>query len=312
MRFIDRYLYKPNALQKALSILLLPISILYLIMSIVRRKIQRYYDFQIPIISVGNLIAGGSGKTPFLLEIAKDYNHIAVISRGYKRKSNGLVVVSINGKLQVSEEQSGDEAYLIALSLKNASVIVCKNRKKAIKKAKELGAKCVFLDDGFRFNFKKLNIILYPKLMPYFPFTLPSGMYRENPFYSNPNDIVLKEDVDYIREVYIDNPSEKMLLLSAIANPMRLEQFLAPYRTNIVGDILLSDHARFDFDFVQREFKRTGATSLLVTQKDKVKLTKCEIPLSTLVLKMHIKDDITKQIREYINANSDSTPNLAI
>ena len=84
MRFFDKYFFRPSFLHILLSILLLPISLMYLFVSIIRRKCQRYYDFEIPIISVGNLIAGGSGKTPFIKEIAACYENVAIISRGYK------------------------------------------------------------------------------------------------------------------------------------------------------------------------------------------------------------------------------------
>ena len=234
MRFIDRYFYKPNFLHICISIVLLPISIFYLIIATLRRKCAKYYDFKIPIISVGNLIAGGSGKTPFICEIARDFKSVAVISRGYKRKSKGLVVVSHNGEICATQEQSGDEAFLIALSLKNASVIVSKDRVAGILEAQKLGAKIIFLDDGFRFNFKKLNIILSPKLEPFFKLPLPSGIYRENPFAKG--DLNLKEGVDYTREVGIENATARMLLLTAIANPTRLDEFLPP---NIIGKIFL-------------------------------------------------------------------------
>ncbi len=297
MRFIDRYFYKPNFLHICLAFILLPISLFYLIVATLRRKCAKYYDFKIPIISVGNLIVGGSGKTPFLCEIAKDFDNVAVISRGYKRKSKGLVVVSKNGEICATQEQSGDEAYLIALTLKNASVIVSKDRAKGILEAQKLGAKIIFLDDGFRFNFKKLSIVLSPKLEPFFKLPLPSGIYRENPFAKG--DLMLKEGVDYTREVGVESPTARMLLLTAIANPARLDEFLPQ---GVIGKILLKDHARFDLDFLRAEFKHTGATSLLVTRKDFVKLSDCELPLSILSLKIHIDSRVVAQIKAYINS----------
>lgn len=299
MRFIDSYFYRPNFYQKCLSIALLPISILYFIAATLRRKLQRHIDFQIPIISIGNLIAGGSGKTPILQEIAKKYDNVAIVSRGYKRKSKGLLVVSQNGEMKASQKESGDEAFMLASSLPNASVIVCKNRKLGILKALELGVKVVFLDDGFRFNFKKLNIVLVPQLEPYFRFTIPSGIYRENPFYKNPKDLFLKEGIDYKREVTIQNPSQRMMLLTAIANPSRLDTFLPP---NIVGKITLRDHSTFDLESIKKEYEKCNATSLLVTKKDLVKLSKCDLPLSVLALEVKIDDDIENKMREYVES----------
>lgn len=297
MRFIDRYFYKPNFLHFCISFILLPISLFYLIVATLRRKCAKYYDFKIPIISVGNLIVGGTGKTPFLCEIAKDFENVAVISRGYKRKSKGLLIVSKNGKICATQEQSGDEAHLIALTLKNASVIVSKNRVDGILEAQKLGAKVIFLDDGFRFNFKKLSIVLSPKLEPFFKLPLPSGIYRENPFAKG--DLMLKEGVDYTREVGIENASARMLLLTAIANPKRLDEFLPQ---GVIGKILLRDHAVFDLAFLRAEFRRTGATSLLVTRKDFVKLQQCELPLSILTLKIHIDSAILARIKEYVES----------
>ena len=297
MRFIDRYFYKPNFLHFCISFILLPISLFYLIVATLRRKCAKYYDFKIPIISVGNLIVGGTGKTPFLCEIAKDFENVAVISRGYKRKSKGLLIVSKNGKICATQEQSGDEAHLIALTLKNASVIVSKNRVDGILEAQKLGAKVIFLDDGFRFNFKKLSIVLSPKLEPFFKLPLPSGIYRENPFAKG--DLMLKEGVDYTREVGVENASARMLLLTAIANPKRLDEFLPQ---GVIGKILLRDHAVFDLAFLRAEFRRTGATSLLVTRKDFVKLQQCELPLSILTLKIHIDSAVVAQIKEYVES----------
>lgn len=304
MRFVDSFFYKPNFFQKLLAILLLPISFLYLIASTLRRKFSIFQDFQIPIISVGNLVAGGSGKTPFIIEVAKGYKNAAIVSRGYKRKSKGLVVVSLKGKILVSQEEAGDEAYLIALKLKNASVIVCKKRHLAIKKAKELGCDVVFLDDGFRFCYKKLNIILKPKLQPYFNFCIPSGIYRENPNLYQEADILVQEGREYTREVRILHQTPRMLLVTAIANPSRLDHFLPA----VVGKITLPDHSTFNKDFLEKKFKEYDATSLLVTQKDLVKMQDFNLPLSVLELQLKIKPQVTQKIKDYIASLKYKTP----
>ncbi|RDU73510.1 tetraacyldisaccharide 4'-kinase [Helicobacter anseris] len=296
MRFIDSFFYKPNFMQKILALLLLPLSFLYLIASIIRRKLSPFKDFNIPIISIGNLVAGGSGKTPFIIESAKIFDDIAIISRGYKRKSKGLVIVSQKGEILVSQENAGDEAYLIAKKLPKATVIVCKNRSLAIEKAKKLGCKIIFLDDGFRFNFKKLNILLKPQLQPYFNFCIPSGIYRENPYLYKTADLLIQEGTDYTREVKVLEPTERMLLVTAIANPSRLDQFLP----DIVGKITLPDHSNFDLDFLKEKMQEHNATSLLVTQKDAVKMQNFQLPLSILDLKLNIKPQIIKAIQNYI------------
>lgn len=296
MRTIERYFFSPSPAQKLLAFVLLPISLLYCAIATLKRKFSRHYDFGIPIISVGNLVLGGSGKSPFVMEIARDYPNACVILRGYGRKSKGLKVVSVLGAIQENVTNAGEEAIMLARALKNASVIVSENRKSGILKAKELGACVVFLDDGFRFNFKKLNILLKPKLEPYFSFCIPSGGYREHKSAYQEADIVAVEGVDYERVVKVLDKTPKMLLLTAIANPSRLEEYLP----NVVGKITLKDHAFFDKESILKAYAEFGATSLLVTQKDAPKLDEFGIPLSVLRLQLTINPAIKTRIKEYI------------
>jgi tetraacyldisaccharide 4'-kinase len=76
----------------------------------------------IPIISVGNLTVGGSGKTPFVIELCKLLDSPCVVSRGYGRRSKGVVVVSRNGTILCGVKESGDEAMLIAKKAGNAKI----------------------------------------------------------------------------------------------------------------------------------------------------------------------------------------------
>lgn len=301
MRLIDRYFYNPTWWQKIIIFLLLPLSYFYCFISYFRRKLSPTLDFGIPIISIGNLVVGGSGKTPFLIHIAQSLPNlkIAVVSRGYKRKSKGLVVVSRFGEILCSQQDAGDEPYLIAKSVKNASVIVCKKRKEAIFKAKEMGCDVVLLDDGFRFKYKKLNILLRPKLEPYYPFCLPSGMYREWSKSYDEADLIIKEGEGYMREVSVENPTERMLLLTAIANPMRLNEFLP----QVVGKVYYPDHSDFSLQELKEKMQEYNATSLLVTSKDYVKLEKMDLPISLLALRLRVEESIIERIKNYIKEN---------
>lgn len=222
-----------------------------------------------------------------------------MISRGYKRKSKGLVVVSRFGEILCSQQDAGDEPYLIAKSVKNASVIVCKKRKEAIFKAKEMGCDVVLLDDGFRFKYKKLNILLRPKLEPYYPFCLPSGMYREWSKSYDEADLIIKEGEGYMREVSVENPTERMLLLTAIANPMRLNEFLP----QVVGKVYYPDHSDFSLQELKEKMQEYNATSLLVTSKDYVKLEKMDLPISLLALRLRVEEGIIEKIKNYIKEN---------
>ncbi|MGL2830623.1 tetraacyldisaccharide 4'-kinase, partial [Helicobacter pylori] len=244
--FLERYFYDPTLLQKGLIFALYPFSLIYQAIATLKRKTAKKHDFKIPLISIGNLIAGGSGKTPFILEIAPRYQEVAIVSRGYQRDSKGLVVVSVKGNILVSQKTAGDEAYLLALNLKQASVIVSEKRELGVLKALELGAKIVFLDDGFRFNFNQFNLLLKPKVPPYYPFCLPSGLYRESIKSYKEAHLVITEDKDYQRITSIAHPTKRMLLVTAIANPSRLDAFLPK---EVVKKLYFRDHAPFDLEF---------------------------------------------------------------
>lgn len=301
VRLIDSYFYRPLWWQKIIIFLLLPLSYLYCLIATMKRKLAFGVDFGVPIISVGNLILGGSGKTPFIIEVSNLYRDrkIAIILRGYKRKSKGLVVVSQAGEILCSQEEAGDEAYLIACSVAHASVIVSKKRSEAILKAISMGCEIIFLDDGFRFNFCKLNLVLKPKLEPYYSFCIPSGMYRECRRAYKEADLVIEEGVDYEREVVVKNPSERMLLVTAIANPMRLDEFLP----SVVGKVYYADHSRFDLERLRGEIEQNKATSLLVTSKDAVKLEGMDFPLSILQLRLKIAPEVLGAIDRYIQSS---------
>ncbi|AVV96685.1 tetraacyldisaccharide 4'-kinase [Helicobacter pylori] len=295
--FLERYFYDPTLLQKGLIFALYPFSLIYQCIATIKRKTAKKRDFKIPLISIGNLIAGGSGKTPFILEIAPRYQEVAVVSRGYQRDSKGLVVVSVKGNILVPQKTAGDEAYLLALNLKQASVIVSEKRELGVLKALELGAKIVFLDDGFRFNFNQFNALLKPKVPPYYPFCLPSGLYRESIKSYKEAHLIITEDKDYQRITSISHPTKRMLLVTAIANPSRLDAFLPK---EVVKKLYFRDHAPFDLELLEKEFYQNNATSLLVTSKDLVKLQDCNLPLSVLDLKLEIDPKILKRIDRYI------------
>ncbi|NPA50208.1 MAG: tetraacyldisaccharide 4'-kinase, partial [Epsilonproteobacteria bacterium] len=132
-RFIEKHFFSPSFASYLALLPLLPLSILYALIMFIRRKIAKQEEFPIPIISIGNLIVGGSGKTPFAIELAKKISpnyKIAYILRGYKRKSKGLIVVR-DKEIKSTPKESGDEAYMAACELKDAIVIVSEDRKKS-------------------------------------------------------------------------------------------------------------------------------------------------------------------------------------
>ncbi len=266
-------------------------------------------DFKIPIISIGNIIVGGSGKTPLTIKLAKNYEDVAVILRGYGRKSRGLFVVSKNGKILTDINTSGDEAMLLAKSLPKATIIVSEDRKKAILKAKELNSKLIFLDDGFsKYDIKKFDILIRPNIEPTNLLCLPSGGYREPKMAYSFANLELQEDVDFKRivtiykdETKVDILPQKLILLTAISKPKRVLEFL-PKNTKMVA---FEDHHNFTENEINDIKLKYKDYSFITTEKDYVKLQNFvfdNIYLAKLDLEIISKDKLSL-INKYIKIN---------
>ena len=295
--FFETMFFTPQWYHYPIMVILVPLSLLYGTGMFIRRVVTSAKEFGIPIVSVGNLMVGGSGKTPFVIALASKFEGVTVISRGYGRLSRGLVEVSRNGEILVDVEQSGDEPMLMAQSLPECSVIVSEDRHKAIALAKSQGAKLIILDDGFnRVEIKKYEILLEPaSIKNYLPF--PAGAFREFWFSKRVADTVLKEERDFERVVEIVDATERMVLLTAISNPQRLDRYLPQ---NVLAKMYLEDHAYFDKEVILNYVNKHEASSILCTSKDKVKLDGIDIPLSEMKLKLTINNDIITKIEAYI------------
>lgn len=292
--WVESYLLRPNLFQKFISFLLLPFAAIYCIIVTCKRKFANPKDYEIATISIGNLTIGGSGKTPLILSLAKDIKKPAIILRGYKRASKGLHVISYFGELKHGLHVSGDEAMLYSKMLSNAIVIVSEDRVKAIKKAKELGAKAILLDDGFsKANIKKFDILIEPNPLPKNSFCLPSGGYREPKSFEKYADLILQEQRDFTRVCTISNKSDNMVLVTAIANASRLDKYLPK---EVTSRYVFPDHYQFDQDELKKILHVSRAKSILTTRKDWVKMLDFELPLSFLELEIVINDSIKKQI----------------
>jgi tetraacyldisaccharide 4'-kinase len=264
---------------------------------LLRRVFTPKKDYNIPIISIGNLTVGGSGKTPFVIQLASQYSNSYIISRGYGRESRGLIEVSRRGEILTDVFKSGDEPMLMAKSLPNASVIVSENREIAIDLAKRGGAEVIFLDDGFnRVNIKKFDILLSPQdIKNFMPF--PAGPFREFIFMKFVADLNVVENSDFKRIVTIENPTDRMLLVTAISNPKRLEPFLPD---TIIDRVYFKDHAYFNELELQKKMSSSNASSLLITQKDEVKMLDFNLSFSVMKLELQIKNEIFDKIDKYI------------
>jgi tetraacyldisaccharide 4'-kinase len=139
-----------------------------------------------PVVSVGNLTVGGTGKTPFVELLAKRFRfegrHPAVVSRGYGRRSRGVVVVSEGSGPLVGPDEGGDEPVAIARRVAGVAVVVGERRVEAARVAIDGGADLVLLDDGFQHLGlqRDVDLLLLDAADPFGGGALPpSGRLRE-------------------------------------------------------------------------------------------------------------------------------------
>ena len=141
-------------------------------------------SFDIPIICVGNITAGGTGKTPTVEMLVRHYSrsyNLAVLSRGYARKTKGSY-----REVQVDDpyRMVGDEPLQIKRKFPNVKVVVCANRTFAIRRIMEESPEInmVIMDDGFQHRYVKalVNVIIVDSTRPvYLDHLLPYGQLRD-------------------------------------------------------------------------------------------------------------------------------------
>lgn len=151
------------------------------------RKVFRIDRINVPVISVGNISAGGTGKTPVVESIARTLNErnvrTAIVSRGYRRTTHGMVVVSDGTTVKATASESGDEPFQLAMRLPQTVVVVDTQRVRGAKYAvTNLGVKAIVLDDGFQHRaiHRDLDVVVIDA--SHSPFTmsmLPAGYRRE-------------------------------------------------------------------------------------------------------------------------------------
>jgi len=139
------------------------------------------------IISVGNITVGGTGKTPWTIfladKISKSGRKVAILTRGYGRKSSGQVILDEKNKIQKIWQETGDEPFLMASKLNGVPIVVNSDRAEAGRWALYNNqAQVLILDDGFQNKGikKDLEIVIIDATNPFGNFKLlPAGILRE-------------------------------------------------------------------------------------------------------------------------------------
>jgi len=253
-----------------------------------------------PVVSVGNISTGGSGKTPLVIALGQLLKAhgipFDVLSRGYRRKTRGVLLVDPNG----SAEQFGDEPLLIARRLA-VPVIVGESRYQAGLFAEEkIGTQLHLLDDGFQHRSlaRDFDIVLvtpddlHDRL-------LPSGRLRE-PLSSLARAHAIVIPADFAmnhpalpakplwhtkREIAIDNPPKSPIIFCGIARP---DQFFAQVRSTGISpatELVFRDHHIYrqsDIARLQAAKEKAAAGGFVTTEKDAINLGELQSELSPL------------------------------
>ena len=203
--------------------LLFPFAILYGVITSIRnflfdRGIFKSYSFDLPIIAVGNLSVGGTGKTPqieYLIRLLSDKYKVATLSRGYKRESKGFILAQTNSTAKIL----GDEPYQFFEKFKNILVAVDADRKNGIEHLLKQKNKpdVILLDDAFQH--RKVKAGFYILLTSYGElfsddFILPTGNLRESRSGAKRANVVIVTKCPSVLSFEQQNDIRKRLKLS--------------------------------------------------------------------------------------------------
>lgn len=183
------------------KIILLPCSKIYGAVTFMRNKffdwgILKQHEFDVPIIVVGNLTVGGTGKTPHvehIVDTMRHSHHVAVLSRGYKRHTKGFVLANARS----TPRDIGDEAFQIYHKFKGDVVMaVCEDRVKGIEELLRIdpAINLIVLDDAFQHRYvkPKVAILITEYGRPvYADQLLPYGRLRESVRSMHRADVVI-------------------------------------------------------------------------------------------------------------------------
>lgn len=299
-------------------IILLPFAFLYDGVTRFRnflyhKEKKKSVSFNLPIICVGNITAGGTGKTPhveYLIQLLYQKYETVILSRGYGRKTKGFLSATPN----VQPSDIGDEPYQIFQKNKSkTNVVVCESRVEAVPIIIDHFPKSnlIIMDDGFQHRSIKpyKNIVLCNYNRPFFKdYVLPAGNSREGKYALKRADVVIvtkcppnissqkkkffreelkkiKPDIPvYFTKYQTEIPKNQqgqllqetdIAVLSGIANNKHFQDQLTAY--HILWKREFPDHYNYrevELKKMIQECKKKGAKALVTTEKDFVKIEK--------------------------------------
>jgi tetraacyldisaccharide 4'-kinase len=284
--------------------------VLHLLYSQLARSRRRYYQLRphlrrrltAPVISIGNLTVGGSGKTPLTAEVARILIEMgerpAILSRGYARSkpSEGAVIVSDGTAVKTDVAHAGDEPFMLARLVPGASIVVCPSRYLAGRVAEsQLGCTIHVLDDGFQhFQLERdIDLLVAPpedfapgKTLPFGRLREPIDAARAAHALLVPGDVVAAADMStrlnvspaftFGRSITRPEAPSRVFAFAGIAKPPHFFTELEQAGWKLVGRRSFRDHHQYsavEIGALARDARDAGAEALVTTSKDIVRLS---------------------------------------
>ncbi len=291
-----------------ISIIFLPLSLIVILITSFKRKFIKKINFNIPIICVGNIYLGGTGKTPLALLLARELTNFKVkpviIRKHYKQHEDEILMI---------KNQFND-------------LITDNNRIKALKIAEKNASDLVILDDGFQdIKIKKdLNIICFnQKQLVGNGYVLPAGPLRESlNSLSDANILIINgkkeekfekkvlrinKELDIFYSKYVpqnlkDFENKQLIALAGIGNPNNFFDLLSQYNLKVVKKLIFPDHYQFDQKQILSIADEASKNNLqiIMTEKDYFKVKKYSFSDKFQFLKVNLeienKDKLIKKI----------------
>ena len=328
--------------------ILFPLAFLYWLVTFIRnwlydKGIFKSFSFDIPIIAVGNLSVGGTGKTPqieYLIRLLSDNYKVAVLSRGYKRTTEGFILADE----KATASSIGDEPFQFYSKFPNIQVAVDANRKSGIENLLQLPNKpdVVLLDDAFQH--RKVKAGFYILLTAYDDlfcddYILPFGNLREPSSGKKRADMIIvtkcpkdlselaqqkiKEKLKVKQQVFFTTiqyddcvfgndsqllvseiQSESKVLVAGIAKPKLFFDFL---KNDNDETLVFPDHHDFSKQDCELILAKANGRKIITTEKDFVRLNGL-LPKAQLfylpIKSTFLNTNIDKTIEDYVGQSS--------
>ena len=283
--------------------------------------VKKSYSYDIPVVCIGNITVGGTGKTPtaeYLLAALKPHYNVAILSRGYGRRTKGYREVQVTDHYV----DVGDEPLLLKLKFSENVIVVCENRAEGIERIRKEHPEVtlIVMDDGFQHRRvkAKINIVLVDSTRPIEGDSmLPLGRLRDLPsrlsaahifivtkcsdtmapidkrlWYNKLRSIAYQkvyftrinspmiEPLFHFAEREEVNFGQRAILVTGIGNP---RPFIADAESkfNVIDKLIFRDHHDFTDEDMRRlydKLKSNPRAVIIMTEKDAVRLRRARLP----------------------------------